>query len=264
MKLENKVALITGSSRGIGRATALTLAKEGANVVVNYSKSKDQAEEVLDKIIKMGRKAIVVKADVSKKEEVFNMVNRAFNEFGKIDILVNNAGSAVNSPSYLEATKDDWDYAMGINVYGAYYCVQAVAPKMIERKYGKIINISSITSLGTPGKISSNSVSYAPSKAALNVLTKRLSYVLGPHNINVNAIAPGMIITETMKMRMNNQEGFNKALEDIQSATSLRRYGEPQDIANLVLFLASDESNFITGQLILCDGGRFDYLSHSI
>lgn len=260
MRLKDKVCLVTGASRGIGRAIAVTFGREGADVVVNYSKSKEKAEEVVNEIIKFGRKAIAVKADVSNKEEVDKMVEDVIKEFGKIDVLVNNAGITHRNPDILGATKEEWEKVLGVNLLGTYYCIQAVAPHMIKRRYGKIINIASLAGIGVAV---GEEVAYAPSKAAVINLTKRLAYKLGPYNINVNAIAPGLIRTEILSVGRSEEE-VKKLIDEVTKLTALRRTGEPEDIANVALFLASDESNFITGQLIVADGGRFNFLSHSL
>ncbi|MEM2950638.1 MAG: 3-oxoacyl-ACP reductase family protein [Nitrososphaeria archaeon] len=260
MRLKDKVCLVTGASRGIGRAIAITFGREGADVAVNYSRSREKAEEVVNEIIKFGRKAITVKADVSNKEEVNEMVETVIKEFGKIDVLVNNAGITWRNPDILGATKEEWEKVLGVNLLGTYYCIQAVAPYMIKQRYGKIINIASLAGIGVS---IGEEVAYAPSKAAVINLTKRLAYKLGPYNINVNAIAPGLIRTEILSVGRSKEE-VEKLLEEVAKLTALRRTGEPQDIANVALFLASDESNFITGQLIVADGGRFNFLSHSV
>ncbi len=260
MRLKNRVCLVTGASRGIGRAIALTFAKEGADLIVNYSKNEEKAKEVVKEIVKLGRKALLVKADVSNKDEVKAMVDKAIKEFGRIDILVNNAGINWKPTKLLEGTTEEWERVLGVNLIGTYYCVQAVAPYMIKNKYGKIISITSLASIATTF---SDQVAYAPSKAAVNVLTKRLAYELGPHNINVNAIAPGLIKTDMLSVG-KTQKDVDKLLNEIANVADLRRNGEPQDIANAALFLASDESNFMTGQLMVVDGGRFNFLSHSV
>jgi 3-oxoacyl-[acyl-carrier protein] reductase len=263
MRLKGKVCLVTGSSRGIGRAIALTFAKEGADVIVNYEKTRERAEEVVKEIMAMGRKAIAVQADISRKNDVEKMVNSAIKEFGRIDVLVNNAGKAFYSPSVLEATEEDWVKTAQINLFGPYYAIQAVAPYMIKQRYGKIVNISSNAAMGTIGKISGRAVPYAPVKAGLVILTKRLACELGPYNINVNAVAPGLTRTELMYVGRTEKEA-EEMVADKAKSTSLRRIGEPQDIANVVLFLSSDESSFVNGQLIVADGGRADYLTHSM
>ena len=263
MRLKDKICLVTGSSRGIGRATALTFAKEGADVIINYLQSKQKAEEIAEEISKLGRHTTAIQADISKKADVTKMINQAINQFGRIDVLVNNVARGAMSPNILEATEEDLRITVEGTLYAPYYCVQAVAPYMMKRKYGKIINISSNASLGTVGRTSGRAVAYAPAKAALNILTKRLAYELGPYNINVNAIAPGLIETDVHRIGRTEKE-VQEIFEEKARFSALRRNGQPQDIANTALFLASDESNFITGQLIVVDGGRFDYLSHSI
>jgi 3-oxoacyl-[acyl-carrier protein] reductase len=191
------------------------------------------------------------------------MADQAMGEFRRIDVLVNNVAKATTSPSILEATEEDLRITVEGTLFGAYYCTQAIAPHMIKRKYGKIINISANASLGTVGRTSGRAVVYAPAKAGLNILTKRLAYELGPYNINVNAIAPGLIDTDVLRIGRTEKE-LQEIFDDKARHSALRRNGQPQDIANTALFLASDESSFITGQLIVVDGGRFDYLSHSI
>jgi len=262
MRLKDRVCLVTGASRGIGKAIALTFAREGADVIVNYEKSREKAEEVVDGISKMGRKALAIKADVSNKNEVDAMVNKTIQEFGRIDVLVNNAGIAIMSPSILEATKEDWERTLAVNLLGPYYCIQAVASYMIKQRYGKIINISSSSALGTTGKTSGKAVAYSPAKAGLIILTKRLAFELGKYNINVNAIAPGITKTEIISIGRTPSE-LEELLKEKAKSIALGRIAEPQDIANVALFLASDESSFITGQLIVVDGGTYDYLSHS-
>jgi len=252
--------MVTGASRGIGRAIALTFAREGADVIINYSKSEDKAREVAKEIAKLGKKTLLIKADISKKDEVKKMVDKALQEFGKIDVLVNNAGITWKPTGILEGTTEEWERILGVNLIGTYYCIQAVAPYMIKKKSGKIISISSLASIGTTF---GEQVAYGPSKGAVNILTKRIAYELGPYNINVNAIAPGLIKTEMLSVGRTEEE-VNKLLKGIANSSDLRRTGEPQDIANAALFLASDESNFMTGQVMVVDGGRFNFLSHGV
>jgi len=259
MRLKDKVSIVTGASRGIGRAIALTFAKEGSHVVVNYSKSRSKADEVASDIGRMRRRATAIQANVANKDEVVKMVDETIREFGKIDVLANNAGIIIRKGVF-DASKDEWEMVLGVNFLGTYHCIQAVAPHMIRQRYGKIINMSSVASIGnTVG----GQVLYAPSKAAVNILTRKLAHELGPYNINVNAIAPGAVRTEMASVGRSEEE-LKKIRETTMSLTALRRMGEPQDIANAALFLASDESSFITGQVIVVDGGRFDFLSHSL
>jgi 3-oxoacyl-[acyl-carrier protein] reductase len=260
MRLKDRVSLVTGASRGIGRAIALTFAREGSDVIVNYTKRKDKADEVVHEILKMRRKAIAFQADVENKDEVSKMVDEALKAFGKIDILVNNAAITVRTPDILKGNKEDWDKVFGVNLLGTYYCIQAVGPQMINQRYGKIINFSSV---GAIGDVVRRNVIYASSKAAVIVLTKKLAYEMGPYNINVNAIAPGLVKTDMPSLGRTEAE-LEAFFKEKGELNSLKRVGEPSDIANVALFLASDESSFITGQLIVADGGGADYLSHSI
>ncbi|MEM3403669.1 MAG: glucose 1-dehydrogenase [Nitrososphaeria archaeon] len=260
MRLKDKICIVTGASRGIGRAIALTFGREGGLVVVNYSKNKEKAEGVINEIIKNGGKAVIAHADVSNKEEVFQMVNKIGAEFKRIDVLVNNAGIVWKPTKILDGTTEEWERVLSVNLLGSYYCIQAAARFMIKQNYGKIINISSLASIGT---VFGEQVAYGPSKAAINILTKRLAFELGQYNINVNAIAPGLIKTEILSLGRTEEE-LNEIYNKLARAAALGRIGEPQDIANVALFLASDESNFITGQVIVVDGGRFNMLSHSI
>jgi 3-oxoacyl-[acyl-carrier protein] reductase len=260
MRLKDKTALITGSSRGIGKATALLFAKEGANVIVNYVSNRKEAEHVSEEIKKMGRKSITVKADVSNREEVSMMVKQIIETFGRIDILVNNAAIVWKPTNILNATKEEWEKLINVNLLGTYFCVQEVAPYMMKQKYGKIVNISSNAALGTAF---SAHIAYDASKAAIVNLTKRLALELGPHGIAVNSVAPGMTKTEMIGIGRNEGE-IRKLIEDRARTTSLRRLAEPFEVANVVLFLSSDESSYVIGQVIVVDGGRFDYLSHSL
>jgi 3-oxoacyl-[acyl-carrier protein] reductase len=260
MRLKDKVSIVTGSSRGIGRATALAFAREGSDIIVNYVANKGKADEVVEEIRKLGRKVIALQADMSNEKEIVDMVKKSVEEFGKIDILVNNAAIGWKPTRTLEGTKEEWERVLGVNLIGTYNCVKAIAPYMIKQKYGKIINIASIGGICTT---LSDQVAYGPSKAAVINLTKRLAFELGPYNINVNAIAPGLIRTD-MPAAGKSKEEVVRMFEERAKSASLRRVGEPSDIANVALFLASEESSFVTGQVIVADGGRFDFLSHSV
>ncbi len=258
-KLEDRVAIVTGASRGIGRAIALTFAQEGARVVVNYHEKKDKADEVVKKIEKIGNKALSVKSDVADLKSVEDMIETAIEQFGKIDILVNNAGILLRS-DLLSFNEEDLNIMWDINVKGLLYCTRAVAPYMISNNYGKIINLSSIAGIGTAAIATTP---YAATKAAIIVLTKRFALELGKYQINVNAIAPGLIKTD-MTINSKNQDTSDKLIKYCEEATMLHRLGKPQDIANVALFMASDDSSFMTGQIITVDGGRIDLLTHSI
>jgi 3-oxoacyl-[acyl-carrier protein] reductase len=259
MKLKDKVSLITGASRGIGRAIALAFAKEGSDVAVNYEKNKTRALEVVDEIHQIGHRAIAVRADVASKDQMSEAVSDAIRDLGKIDILVNNAGIDLKR-NLLEASKSDWERVLSVNLIGTYHCMQLVAPHMIKQKYGKIVNIVSVAGIGNDVE---GQVLYAPSKASVILLTKKFAHELGPYNITVNAIAPGLTITE-MLYDERSEEEIRQLIEAKSKLAALRRIGTTEDVAKAALFFASDDSSYITGQLLVVDGGRSDYLSHSI
>jgi 3-oxoacyl-[acyl-carrier protein] reductase len=252
---KNKVAVVTGSSRSIGRSIALALARCGCAVTINYNKSRDEADEVVNSIRQMGGKAIAVKCDVSKREEVENLFTATVDAFDKVDILVNNAGVGFVA-SLLETTDEIWNKNMEVNLRGVFLCTQIAARYMIDRKYGKIVNISSNSGFGIamPGD-----TSYAVSKAGVICLTKSSAFELGKHNINVNCVAPGAVDTVMLRGNRSDEE-YEKVLEGRRNASSLGITGTPEDIANAVLFFASDESRYITGKILLVDGGRRDFL----
>lgn len=256
-RLEGKVALVTGASRGIGRATALLFAREGAQVAINYAKSRQQASEVVDSIQNDGGRALAIQASVAGKSEVISMVETILREFGKIDILVNNAG-VLHRGNTLALDEKKLDEMLEINVKGIIYCVQATAPHMVERRYGKIVNLSSVAALGTAVP---ETTPYALTKAAVIAFTKRLAFELGPHGINVNAICPGFIRTE-MAMAGSPDE-VQTRLNTMAQKTMLGRVGEVGDVARAALFLAGDEASFVTAQVLTVDGGRTDFLSYS-
>ena len=252
---KDKVAVVTGASRSIGRGVALALAREGCAVVVNYRKSQEEADEVVNTIKEMGGRAIAVKCDVSKRDEVEAMFKATVEEYGKVDILVNNAGVGVGG-SLLETTDEIWDKHMAVNLKGVFLCSQVAARYMVEKKYGKIVNISSNSGFGIamPGE-----TSYAVSKAGVIQLTKSSAYDLGKYNINVNCVAPGAVDT-VMLRGSRSEEEYEKLLEGRRNAASLGIVGTPEDIANAVLFFASDKARYITGKTLLVDGGRRDFL----
>lgn len=258
MRLKDKVALITGASRGLGKAMALAFASEGASVAVNYVKNREQAELICEEIVESGGKAVPVQADVSNADEVKAMVKIVEDVYGGIDILVNNAG--LFAPiSLIDDPPSAIDRLYEVNIKGIIYTVQAVVGKMKDRKYGKILNISSIAGLGTAVATTSG---YAATKAAVISLTKRMALELGEFGINVNGIAPGFIKTD-MALRGGVTEASPEDLKAIADRSMLNRVGEPEDIAYPALFLVSDEASFITGQTLTVDGGRIDFLSHS-
>ena len=255
MEFKDKIAIVTGASRSIGRGIALALAKEGCAVVVNYSKSQGEAEEVVKEILELGGEALAVQCDVSKRQDVERMFTRAIETYGKVDILVNNAGVAKGG-SILETTDEVWDLHMAINLKGVFLCTQVAARHMVERKYGKIVNISSNSGFGIA---MDGETSYAVSKAGVIQLTKSTSYELGPYGINVNCVAPGAV--DTVMLRGNRtEEAYEEKLRGRRDRASLGIVGKPEDIANAVLFFASDKSHYITGKTLLVDGGRRDFL----
>jgi 3-oxoacyl-[acyl-carrier protein] reductase len=256
MKLNGKIALITGGSRGIGKAICLKYAHEGAHVAVNYSKGAAEAEAVVAEIKTMGRKALAIQADVSQRNQVKKMVSETIRMFGKIDILVNNAGILIPK-NLMETSDEEWDRVMDVNLKGPFICMQEVSKSMIKQGQGKIISTSSISGLGCAP---SGEGAYGCSKAGLIMLTSVVAQDLGPYGINVNCIAPGWIKTDMTAGKSGTKaDAVNKRKA---SLAAIRRIGQPEDIAEVALFLASDESSFITGQVIVADGGRVDYVSH--
>lgn len=241
-KLDGKVAIVTGSSRGIGKAIALEFARNGAKVVVNYVKSKEEAERVVDEIKKIGTEAIAVMADVSDEKQVKRLFEEAIKRFGRIDILVNNAGVYIQSEA-AEFDEKNWSETLDTNLKSVMLCTKEAIANMQNQKSGAIVNISSIYGAtnfaGAPA--------YGASKAGIIYLTKRFAKEFGP-NIRVNAIAPGMIDTDMTA-------GDPKGIESCSKEAALKRIGKPEEIAKVALFLASDDSSYITGEVIIADGG---------
>jgi len=240
----SKVVLITGASRGIGKAIALKFAEKGAKVIVNYVNSKKEAEEVVKKIEEIGSEAIAIKCDVSKEDEVKKMVKESVDKFGKIDVLVNNAGIVFDVP-FKDKTVDQWKRTLDVNFLGTFLCTKYVIEEMSKQKSGNIINISSTNGIDT---YNSESVDYDASKAGVNILTKCLAKELAP-NIRINCVAPGWIDTDI------NKDLPKDYIEEEKKRICLKRFGKPEEIANVVLFLASDESSFMTGSIVVVDGG---------
>jgi len=255
--LEGKVALVTGASRGIGRATALALANEGADVSINYLKTSSGAEDVANRIRRMGRRAVTVRADVGSRAEARRMVADTVKKLGGIDVLVNNAG-VLKRLDVMNMSESALDEMVNVNLKGTIFTSLEAARHMIPKKSGRIINLSSVFAKGAWGR---NSTLYSVTKGAIVTLTKRLAQELGPYGITVNAVAPGFIKTD-MTVE-GNPERFRRWVREIAPRTALRRIGEPEEIASVILFLASERSSFITGQTIMVDGGRGDLLSSS-
>ena len=251
MKLQNKVAVVTGAGRGIGKAIAVRLAEEGARVVINDI-DLSYARNIAQTLKKNGREALALKADVSQSHEVALMFQAAVRKFGSVDILVNNAGIRRDIP-LRKISEDDWDSAVAVQLTGSFNCARAAQKYMVKQNYGKIVNLSSPVpaSLGERGQ-----TSYASVSAAVQGFTRALALELGQYNINVNCIAPDYIDTE---MTRNTARREGMYLDDFRrfavTQIPLRRLGTPQDVANVALFLVSDESSFISGQVIYVKGG---------
>ena len=244
MKFEGKVALVTGAARGIGKAIALKLAQEGADVVVT-DVDLEGAQRVAQEIEGLGYKAKAIQADVSQREAVQRLVSEAVSVFGQIDILVNNAG-IIRRGTFLEHDPQDWEKVLSVNLGGTFNCAKEVVPLMVKQGGGKIINISSV--VGKMGDIAS-APSYGTSKGAINTFTKSLARELAPYGINVNAVAPHAIETDM------SREWSEEKRRQIVEAIPLKRLGKPEEVAEVVAFLASDGAGFITGQILDVNGG---------
>jgi 3-oxoacyl-[acyl-carrier protein] reductase len=241
--LQNKVAIVTGSTRGIGKAIALELAKAGADVVVTGTKA-DLANQVSEEIKILGRKSIAVVGNVSIIQDAQNLISKTIETFGKIDILVNNAG-VTRDNLLVRMSEEEWDTVINVNLKGAFNCIRAITKQMMKQRYGKIINITSVVGItGNAGQ-----ANYSASKAGLIGLTKSIAKELSSRNINVNAVAPGYIDTE---MTSNLPE---QAKESILKSIPLGRIAKPEEVAKVIKFLVSDDANYITGQVICVDGG---------
>jgi 3-oxoacyl-[acyl-carrier protein] reductase len=244
MDFTDKVAVVTGSSRGIGRAIALRLAKGGAKVVINYRGNESAANKVIDQIKAKGGQAMAIQADVSQPAEAQTLMDAAKKEYGRIDILVNNAGTTRDT-LIMRMSEEDWDVVIDTNLKGTFNCVKAVSRQMIRQRYGRIVNITSVAGIaGNAGQ-----VNYASAKAGLIGLTKTVAKELGGRGITCNAIAPGLVPTDLTASLP--QDLVQTAVE----RTPLGRIGTPEDMAEAVAFLASDKASFITGQILAVDGG---------
>ena len=244
MKLQGQVALVTGASRGIGREIALELARQGANVAVNYAGNEAMANEVVAEIEAMGQKAIAIRCNVANADEVALMVKATIEQFGSIDILVNNAG-VTRDNLLMRMKEEEWDTVLDTNLKGVFLCTKAVTRSMMKQRKGRIINVASVVGVvGNAGQ-----ANYVAAKAGVIGLTKTTAKELAPRGINVNAIAPGFISTDMTEKLPD--EAKNSLLAQIP----LSRFGEPGDIAKVAVFLASEDSAYMTGQTLCVDGG---------
>ena len=243
-QLTDRVAVVTGGSRGIGRGIALELAKRGAAIVVNYNTSAEAANQVVAAIQEAGGKACAVQADVSKLADAERLIKSAIDTYGKIDILVNNAGTTRDNVIMM-MKEDDWDTVIDTNLKSAWNCSKVAVKAMLRKRYGRVINITSVSGIAGQG----GQTNYSASKAGLIGLTKALAKEVAPRQITVNAVAPGFIPTDlTANLPANLMEELNKRIP-------LERWGTPEDVAYAVAFLASDEASYITGQALAVDGG---------
>lgn len=248
MLLEGKNAIVTGGSQGIGAATSIVFAEEGANVCLLYRKSEDEAKKIEAEIQKMGRKAIAVQGDISSFADAERVVKTAVEAFGRIDILVNNAGMNWDGVSW-KMSEEQWDKVINVNLKGYFNFTRHVAPLLKEQKYGKIVNVTSIN--GLRGKF--GQTNYSASKAGIIGFTKALAKELGGFNINVNAVAPGLIETSMLK----ESEARDKIIDMAMNEIVMKRVGTPEDVANVIAFMASDKARHITGEVVKVDGGQY-------
>ena len=245
--LEGRVALVTGASSGIGRATAVALARCGASVAVNFHRNESGAEAARAEIVNAGGRATVIQADVTRAADVNALVGRTVEAFGPVDILVNNAGSLVERLKILELTEERWDEVMGLNLKSAFLCSQAVAASMMERKAGAIVNVSSIA--GRNGG-ALGSIHYSTAKGGLITMTKGFAKELAPYGVRVNAVSPGVIDTPYHE-RFSTPE----AMKAYVGGIPLGRVGTPGEVASVIAFLASDAASYLCGETIEINGG---------
>ena len=244
-EFKGKVALITGASRGIGRAIAIELAKNGANIVINYKSNLKAAKDTQKLVNKTGVKSEIIKADVSKEKSIKSLIKQTENKLGSIDLLITNAGIALLSKNPLELDYNIWKKTMATNVDGTLLPIKEVVPGMIKRKYGRIVCLSSIAGLG----MRPHMITYGTSKASVIALVRNLAGAIAPY-VRINSVAPGLIETDMIESL------DKKTRKTMIETTPLKRIGKPQDIANSVCYLLSDRSDFTTGQTIVTDGGR--------
>ena len=244
-EFKGKVALITGASRGIGRAIAIELAKNGALISINYNSNIKSAKETQNLVNEMGVKSIIFKANISKEQEVKRLIKSTENKLGPIDLLVTNAGIAKLSKNPLELDYKVWKETMATNVDGTLLPIKEVLPGMMKRKFGRIVCITSVAGIG----MRPNMITYGTSKAAVIALVRNLSSAVAPH-VRINSVAPGLIETDMIESL------DKKARKNIVENTPLQRIGQTQDIANTVSYLLSEKSDFTTGQTLVTDGGR--------
>ena len=244
MKLKDKVALITGSSRGIGKATALLFATEGAKIVVNYVKSEKDANSVVKEIKKLGSDAIAIQCDVSSEEQIKRMLQKAIGSFGKLDILINNAGVVFDVP-FAKRTVEHWKRTLDVNLIGTFLCSKLAVPYMKKQKNAKIVNVASTNGIDS---FNPESMDYDASKAGVILFTRNLAKELAP-TINVNCVAPGWVDTDI------NKDLPKEYVKQETQKIYMKRFARPEEIAKVILFLASDDASFITGSTLKVDGG---------
>ena len=245
MKFEGRIALVTGASRGIGRATAIKLAGEGADVAVHYVRSAKPAEEVCEEVRTLGRRAIAFQADIADRVAVNEMVAQATAALGPIELLVNNAGD-VGNMDFDQLTPEHWDRIIAINLTGPFNVIWAVKEGMVQQKFGRIVNVSSIAALAPRP----NQFAYAAAKAGVISFTKSACDPLAKHNVRINSLAPGAIDTDMI------HEISPEMLEHLRSTTPLQRLGTPEEMANIIAFLLSEDASYMTGATIIASGGR--------
>jgi 3-oxoacyl-[acyl-carrier protein] reductase len=248
MLLEGKSAIVSGGSQGIGYSTSLEFAREGANVCILYRKHGEEAQKLAAEIQGMGRKAIAVSCDISSFSDAERVVKTAMEAFGSLEILVNNAGMNWDGVCW-KMTEEQWDKVIEVNLKGYFNFVRHAAPIFKDKKYGKIINVTSIN--GMRGKF--GQTNYSASKAGIIGYTKALAKELGSFNVNVNAVAPGLIETSMLR----GADARDKIVDMAMAEMALKRVGEPEDVANVITFLASDKAKHITGEVIKVDGGQY-------